>query len=51
MSESFESLLGLVSAGEDLTREQMHAAITQVMTGSCSEGQIGLLLTALAAKG
>ena len=51
MSESFESLLGLVSAGEDLTRAQMHAAITQVMTGSCSEGQIGLLLTALAAKG
>ncbi len=51
MCESFNSLLGRVSAGEDLSREQMTHAIGQVMTGDCSEQQIGLLLTSLAAKG
>jgi len=49
--ELFQSLLGLVSGGQDLSREQMQDAIGQVMTGKCSEEQIGLLLAALAAKG
>jgi len=51
MSESIISLLGRVAAGEDLSREEMTFAIGQVMTGACSEEQIGLLLTTLAAKG
>lgn len=51
MSESFNTLLGLVAAGQDLSREQMTEAIGQMMTGACSEEQIGLLLTALSAKG
>jgi len=51
MSDSVTHLLGRVSAGEDLSREEMATAIGQVMTGAWSESQIGLLLTALAAKG
>ncbi len=51
MPDSFDSLLGLVAAGEDLTAEQMKVAIGQIMTGGCSEGQMGLFLTALSAKG
>ncbi len=45
------SLLGRLSAGEDLSRGEMTDAISQVMTGGCSEQQIALLLTALRAKG
>ncbi len=51
MNESTTSFLGRVSAGEDLSREEMTWTIGQVMTGAWSESQIGLLLTALAAKG
>ncbi len=51
MPESFTSLLGRVTGGEDLSREQMTEAISRVMTGGCDEGEIGLLLTALRAKG
>ncbi|NOY41339.1 MAG: anthranilate phosphoribosyltransferase [Planctomycetes bacterium] len=51
MSDSFNTLLGLVSGGHDLSREQMTDAINQIMTGACSEEQIGLLLTTLSAKG
>jgi len=51
MSEDFVSLLGRVSAGENLSGEQMTAAITAIMSGECDEGQMGLFLTALAAKG
>jgi anthranilate phosphoribosyltransferase len=48
---SINWVLGHLSAGEDLSRDQMATAIGQVMTGAWSEEQIGLLLTALAAKG
>ncbi len=51
MNDSINHLLGRLSAGEDLSREEMAAAIGQVMTGAWSEEQIGLLLTTLAAKG
>jgi len=51
MSDPFTSVLGRVSAGEDLSRDDMTLAIGQVMTGGCTSEQIGLLLTALAAKG
>jgi len=50
-NEMFNSLLGLISGGQDLSREQMQEAIGHVMTGKCSEEQIGLMLSALAAKG
>lgn len=51
MSETFNSLLGLVSMGEDLQREQMNTAIGHMMTGACSEEQIALFLTAHSSKG
>lgn len=51
MSDSFDSLLELVSAGQDLTIDQMKAAIGRIMTGGCNEAQMALFLTALAAKG
>ena len=51
MNDSTDYLLGTVSAGENLSREEMASAMGQVMTGQWSEEQIGLLLTALAAKG
>jgi anthranilate phosphoribosyltransferase len=51
MADTFDTLLGTVSAGEDLTVGQMQAAIGQIMTGGCTDGQIGLFLTALATKG
>ncbi|MCG8449245.1 MAG: anthranilate phosphoribosyltransferase [Pirellulales bacterium] len=51
MSKSFTRLLGRVSAGEDLSREEMTSAITRVMSGACTAEEIGLLLSALAAKG
>jgi anthranilate phosphoribosyltransferase len=51
MPEDFISLLGRVSAGEDLSAEAMTAAMDAIMSGACDEGQIGLFLTALAAKG
>ena len=51
MNDSINHLLGRLSAGEDLSRDEMATAIGQVMTGVWSEKQIGLLLTTLAAKG
>jgi anthranilate phosphoribosyltransferase len=51
MPETFVSLLGRVAAGADLDREAMTAAMTHIMSGQADEGQIGLFLTALAAKG
>jgi anthranilate phosphoribosyltransferase len=51
MPDDFTSLLGSVSAGEDLSLDRMSAAMNALMSGACDEGQIGLFLTALAAKG
>lgn len=51
MSDSINHVLGRVSAGEDLSRDEMADAIGQVMTGAWNEQQIALLLTSLAAKG
>src|SRR5688572_17875920 len=51
MSESFTSLLGRVTAGDDLDRRAMSAAMTHIISGLADEGAIGLFLTALAAKG
>lgn len=51
MNHSSDSLLGRLSAGEDLSRKEMTDAIGQVMSGSCDEQQIAIMLTALRAKG
>jgi anthranilate phosphoribosyltransferase len=48
---SFTSLLGRVAAGEDLAAADMTAAMTHIMSGQADEGEIGLFLTALSAKG
>ena len=46
-----ESTLGKLAAGQDLPEQEMTSAIDAIMSGKCEEGQIGLLLTALNAKG
>jgi anthranilate phosphoribosyltransferase len=51
MSHHFLSLLGQVSAGENLSGEEMTAAMDAIMSGSCDEAHVGLFLTALSAKG
>ena len=51
MHTDFNSLLGRISAGEDLSSFEMTDAMSLVMTGGCSEQQIAMLLTALRAKG
>lgn len=43
--------LGRISAGEDLTMDEMAAVMAEVMSGRCQEPEIALLLTALKAKG
>ena len=43
--------LGRLSAGENLTMEEMSAVMTEVMAGRCQENEIALLFTALRAKG
>lgn len=47
----FQEALGRVSGGEDLSLEEMADVIDIVMQGSCRDEEIGLLLTALRAKG
>ncbi len=44
-------LIGRVAGGQDLCMEEMSAAIDQIMQGGWEEEKIGLLLTALRAKG
>jgi anthranilate phosphoribosyltransferase len=51
MPESFTSLLGRVSGGENLDRQAMTTAMSHIMSGGADEGAIGLFLTALSAKG
>ncbi len=46
-----DSILGRLAAGQDLSVDEMSAAIEAVVQGQCTEGQIGILLTALRAKG
>jgi anthranilate phosphoribosyltransferase len=45
------SLAGRASAGENLSLDEMRAAIGAMMQGTCTEGEIASLLTALAHKG
>lgn len=46
-----QALLGRVSAGENLSMDEMTTAIDAIMSGRCSTSEIALLLTALATKG
>ena len=46
-----ESILGRLAAGENLSMDEMTATIEAVMQGQLNDGQIGILLTALRAKG
>jgi anthranilate phosphoribosyltransferase len=51
MPLKISTILGRVAGGGDLSQEAMSAAIDSIMRGEWAEDQIGLLLTALAAKG
>src|SRR3954471_3585970 len=51
MVEKTASLLGHIAGGGNLSFEEMSAALDAIMRGQWSDDQIGLLLTALAAKG
>lgn len=46
-----DATLGRLAAGESLSQEEMAASIEAVMAGELNDGQIGILLTALRAKG
>ena len=47
----FTTVLGRLAAGENLTQEEMTAVMDAVIEGHVMEGQIAVLLTALAIKG
>lgn len=47
----FRPLLGRLSAGGDLSRDEMAAAVDAIMRGAATEGEIGLLLIGLKLKG
>jgi anthranilate phosphoribosyltransferase len=51
MPEKIAPILGHVAGGGNLTFEEMSAAFDAIMRGQWTDDQIGLLLTALAAKG
>ncbi|HEX5472167.1 MAG TPA: anthranilate phosphoribosyltransferase [Lacipirellulaceae bacterium] len=51
MPQEITTILGRASGGGDLSFEEMSAAIDAIMRGQWTDDQIGLLLTALAAKG
>jgi anthranilate phosphoribosyltransferase len=51
MSIDVDSILGRVAGGQNLSFDEMSAAIDAIMRGEWAEDKIGLLLTALAAKG
>jgi anthranilate phosphoribosyltransferase len=51
MPHDIATLLGRASGGGHLSLEEMSAAIDSIMRGEWTDDEIGLLLTALAAKG
>jgi anthranilate phosphoribosyltransferase len=51
MEEKIAPILGHVAGGGNLSFDEMAAAFDAIMRGQWSDDQIGLLLTALAAKG
>lgn len=48
---SSNTTLGRVAGGEDLSQDEMASVIDEIMQGRWSDEQVGLLLTALRAKG
>ena len=46
-----ESILGRLAAGEDLSMDEMSQTMDAVVEGRLNEGEVGVLLTALRAKG
>lgn len=51
MPQEIATLLGQVAGGDDLSVDEMSAAMDAIMRGQWGDDQIGLLLTGLAAKG
>src|SRR5258708_3798665 len=51
MPNNHSSILGRVSGGENLSMAEMVDVMDAVMSGAWPENEIGLFLTALAAKG
>ncbi|MDH3539753.1 MAG: anthranilate phosphoribosyltransferase [Acidimicrobiia bacterium] len=52
MSEfSWPTILGPLMAGTDLTRQQAHAAMSEIMGGAATEAQIAALIVSLRTKG
>jgi anthranilate phosphoribosyltransferase len=51
MPHEISTIVGRVAGGSDLSLDEMSSAIDSIMRGEWSEDEIGLLLTALAAKG
>lgn len=51
MSPKVADILGRIAAGQDLPQDEMEGIVDLVMQGECSDEEIGLLLTGLAAKG
>lgn len=50
-SPTWPLILGNLLAGEDLTRDQAHWAMREVMSGNASEAQLGAFMIALRSKG
>jgi len=48
---NIQQAIGTVIEGKDLSREQMQLAMQQIMTGECSDSQIGGFLVGLRMKG
>ncbi len=46
-----QSLIGRVAAGENLSQTEMTTAIEAIIEGRCTDGEIGVFLTSLSAKG
>ncbi len=51
MNPQIAEIVGRVAGGQDLSMDQMEAVMDLVMQGECTDEEIGLLLTGLAAKG
>jgi anthranilate phosphoribosyltransferase len=51
MPQDISTILGRLAGGSNLSMDEMSAAIDSIMRGEWAEDEIGLLLTALAAKG
>jgi anthranilate phosphoribosyltransferase len=51
MNPQIAEIVGRVAGGQDLSMDEMQSVMNLVMEGNCTDEEIGLLLTGLAAKG